>query len=275
MIKNNGGGNEMKKIAFFDIDGTMVNIPNGMMHPSCETKRVLQEFKKQGNYIVVATARGEIPSSVSDIDFDGYICSDGHYIEFQQVVLVNNIFTKEQIKMQLDVYKKHHGGCILGGHYGQWFDDQENPLTKKHHELYAGTSSIPSDSIIEDCIDTIKANSATGIFSSVKDMQEARKLLPVDWAINAYDTGHIRMDVHLPGFSKGTACQFLYQYLGINKENTYAFGDGENDIEMLQLVGHGIAMKNASERIQEIADEVTDSVDDEGIAKAFKKYFNI
>ena len=49
----------MKKIAFFDIDGTMVNVTDGMLHPSEETKRVLKAFQEQGNYIVVATARPE------------------------------------------------------------------------------------------------------------------------------------------------------------------------------------------------------------------------
>ena len=45
----------MTKIAFFDIDGTMVNVPNGLLHPTEETKRVIQKFREQGNYVVVAT----------------------------------------------------------------------------------------------------------------------------------------------------------------------------------------------------------------------------
>lgn len=265
----------MVKIAFFDIDGTMVNVPNGMMHPTSETKRVLQTFQKQGNYIVVATARGEIPDSVKDICFDGYICSDGHYIEFQNKVLVNNIFTKQQLLQQMEIYDANHGGYIFGGHYGQWYDSTENPLTKKHNELYAGTAIIDPHCIVKDCIEDIKANSATAIFANAQDLYAAKKALPSNWAINAYDQDHIRMDVHLPGFSKGTACQYLYQYLHIEKEDSYAFGDGQNDIEMLQLVGHGIAMKNATKEIQEIADDVTDTVDNDGISKAFKKYFNI
>ena len=70
------------KIAFFDIDGTMVNVPNGLMKPTEETIRVLNEFKRQGNYIVVATARGSVPDTIRDINFNGYIHNDGHYIIF-------------------------------------------------------------------------------------------------------------------------------------------------------------------------------------------------
>ena len=58
------------KIAFFDIDGTLVNVPNGMLHPTDETIRVLNEFKNQGNKIVIATARGEEVI---------YLCTAGKY----------------------------------------------------------------------------------------------------------------------------------------------------------------------------------------------------
>ena len=66
----------------------------------------------------------------------------------------------------------------------------------------------------------------------------------------------------------------MYEKLGIEKENTYAFGDGVNDVEMIQLVGHGVAMGNAVEELKEVADEVTLSVDDHGIAAYFDKYLN-
>lgn len=80
------------KIAFFDIDGTLVNVPNGMLHPTDETIRVLNEFKNQGNKIVIATARGEVPESVANIEFDGYICNDGHYIRFNNEILIDEQF---------------------------------------------------------------------------------------------------------------------------------------------------------------------------------------
>lgn len=83
------------------------------------------------------------------------------------------------------------------------------------------------------------------------------------------------MDVYREGFTKGTACEYLYKKLEIKKENSYAFGDGINDKEMLELVGHGIAMGNGLEEIKKIAHYVTDTVDNDGIAKAFKRYFNI
>jgi Cof subfamily protein (haloacid dehalogenase superfamily) len=266
----------MVKIAFFDIDGTMVNVPNGMIHPTSETVRVLKTFQEQGNYIVVATARNKIPESVEDIHFDGYICGDGQYIEFLGEVLVDNFFSKEQIIEQLKIYEEHNGGCGFGGRDGNWVSSRTNPFFKRHNALYHGSDNLDDIPLIQDYWDEVKVNSIAAAFGNAEDLLAAKAKLPADWEISAYtDDDDVRMDVHLPGFSKGTACEFLYQHLHIDKADTYAFGDGNNDIKMLQLVGHGIAMGNAPKNVQEVANDVTDTVDNDGIAKAFKKYLDI
>ncbi len=266
----------MKKIAFFDIDGTMVNVPEGMHHPTKETKRVLREFQKQGNYIVVATARTKVPDSVKEIDFDGYICSDGHYIEFKNEILVHNIFTDDQIQMQLEIYEEHHGSCSLGGHSGSWVSSYSDPFLKKHHAIYAGTDDLTGLDLVTDHLGQIQASSVAAVFGTAEDMFAAKAKLPANWAITAYgDDDDIRMDVHLEGFSKGTACQYLYNHLKIETEHTFAFGDGHNDIEMLELVGHGIAMGNASDEVKKSADSITDTVNNDGIAKAFREFMGI
>jgi len=266
----------MKKIAFFDIDGTMVNVPNGLLHPTKETQSVIRKFQEQGNYIVVATARNQIPESVRDINFDGFICSDGHYIEFHGETLVNNIFTDDEIDMQLKIYETHNGSCALGGYHGNWVSSHSDPFLKQHHAIYSGTDDLSYIPLVSDSVGKIQANSIAAVFSSAQDLFAAKAKLPQNWAINAYgDDIDIRMDVHLEGFSKGTACEYLFNHLNIDRAHTYAFGDGHNDIEMLQLVGTGIAMGNASDSVKIHADAVTDTVDNNGIAKAFKNFLSI
>lgn len=262
-----------KKIAFFDVDGTMIDVPNGLMSPTEKTIEVLKKFQSEGNYIVVATARTNI-SKLKDIGFDGYICSDGHYIEFHSEVLINNIFSDEELLMLIDVCERHNGGCLLGGYTGEWASTKDNSVVIKHHALYAGTEDMSNVTLVKDALGNISANSITGVFSDASDMFKAKEELPKDWVIHSYGDDNeidIRMDIHHSGFSKGTACEFLYKHLGINKENSYAFGDGSNDIEMLQLVGTGIAMGSANDNVKEAADYVTLSVSEEGIYEAFKK----
>ena len=77
------------------------------------------------------------------------------------------------------------------------------------------------------------------------------------------------------GITKGSGLQALVDMLGISMRDVMAFGDGENDIEMLQAAGIGIAMGNAMAEVKAAADEETDSNNDEGIFKALQKYFAV
>ena len=63
-------------------------------------------------------------------------------------------------------------------------------------------------------------------------------------------------------------------HFGIKLEETMAFGDGGNDIDMLKHAGIGVAMGNAGDNVKEIADYITTSVDDDGITNALK-HFNV
>ena len=65
------------------------------------------------------------------------------------------------------------------------------------------------------------------------------------------------------------------KHLDIPVEQSYAFGDGKNDIEMLSTVGCGIAMGNASDEVKSYAHQVTDSVLEDGVATGIEKYILI
>jgi hydroxymethylpyrimidine pyrophosphatase-like HAD family hydrolase len=72
--------------------------------------------------------------------------------------------------------------------------------------------------------------------------------------------------------SKSLAIIKVLQYFGIEKSEAIAFGDGENDIDMLELVGLGIAMGNGNEKLKNVADFVTKKSGEDGIEFALKKY---
>ncbi len=74
------------------------------------------------------------------------------------------------------------------------------------------------------------------------------------------------VDVSPAGNHKAVALQVLVDHLGFAATDAIAFGDGGNDIEMLQWAGTGVAMGNARPHVQAAADHVTSTVDDGGIA---------
>lgn len=81
-------------------------------------------------------------------------------------------------------------------------------------------------------------------------------------------------DIVAAGNSKAVGMEAICRHYGIRQEETIAFGDGGNDIEMLQWAGIGIAMGNADDSVKRHADLVTDDVDHEGIEKAILKLLN-
>ena len=72
------------------------------------------------------------------------------------------------------------------------------------------------------------------------------------------------------GHSKATGIDFVLNHFNIDDKNSYAFGDSNNDIDMLKHVGVGVAMGNANDLVKAASDFVTDTINDDGIFKALK-----
>jgi Cof subfamily protein (haloacid dehalogenase superfamily) len=69
------------------------------------------------------------------------------------------------------------------------------------------------------------------------------------------------------GVTKGSGMEFLSRRLGFSRERTIAFGDGENDVELLEWTGYAIAVENAHERVKAVADWVCPPASEEGVAQ--------
>ena len=74
------------------------------------------------------------------------------------------------------------------------------------------------------------------------------------------------------GTSKATGIEWLCRYLGVPREETYAIGDSINDLDMLEYVGHGIAMGNATQPPKDVAEFVTTDIHEDGIRNAMLHY---
>jgi len=70
-----------------------------------------------------------------------------------------------------------------------------------------------------------------------------------------------------PGVTKGAGLDFLAEHMGFTREQTVAFGDGENDVELVDWAGYGIAVENAHERVKAVADWIAPSAQEEGVAQ--------
>lgn len=83
------------------------------------------------------------------------------------------------------------------------------------------------------------------------------------------------IEVYTPETCKGIALQYLMDYYDIPRERLIAFGDGHNDVEMIRFAGLGVAMENAVEPVKAVADAMTKTNKEDGVAYFLKKYFKL
>jgi Cof subfamily protein (haloacid dehalogenase superfamily) len=81
-----------------------------------------------------------------------------------------------------------------------------------------------------------------------------------------------RIEVVLPGISKAWAMSWIAEYLGVLQEETMGIGDGDNDLEMVEWAGLGVAMGNATPKVKAVADWIAPSVDEDGAAVALQRF---
>jgi hypothetical protein len=77
-----------------------------------------------------------------------------------------------------------------------------------------------------------------------------------------------------PQVTKASGLEFAAEHLGFARERTVAFGDGENDIELVEWAGYGVAVTNAHERVKDAADFICPPVDEEGVAQVLEAYLD-
>lgn len=83
------------------------------------------------------------------------------------------------------------------------------------------------------------------------------------------------IEMYTPETNKGNAIKLISSYYNIPEERIIAFGDGENDIEMIKNAGIGVAMENAVENVKKVAKYHTQSNIEDGVANFLIKYFNL
>jgi hypothetical protein len=77
-----------------------------------------------------------------------------------------------------------------------------------------------------------------------------------------------------PDVTKAAGLEFVAERLGFSRERTVAFGDGENDLELIDWAGYGVAVENADDRLKERADFVCPRVEEEGVAQVLEAYLD-
>lgn len=108
--------------------------------------------------------------------------------------------------------------------------------------------------------------------SSLKDRETIRTLLAERNDIIISSSLENNLEINALGATKGQGLRRLADHLGLGIEETMACGDGENDLTMIQMAGIGVAMANGEEALKTLADYVTATNDEDGVAQAIERF---
>ena len=178
-----------------------------------------------------------------------------------------------------DYYLESNGGLFASENlvsrlemitYGDLENDEKARKKKAEQPSHFITSLIEGESMYRSDVNKIcfLENKDIPFQTIIDNFSDAFNVIHCTVPSFGDDSG----ELSVVGVNKANAIEALINHLNIPQENTFAFGDGMNDADMLEYCHIGIAVGNAKEGLKAIADEVCDDIAEDGIYKTMKKY---
>ena len=262
------------KMIVLDLDDTLL-LDNGKI--SEENKKTLNMAQEKGVKIVLASGRPtfgvkRIAEELELEKYEGFILSynGGRIIDCKtKEVLFETHLTKEQKEKLFELSKKYET-------FIHTYDEEnilangDNPYSYIESEI----TNMPLK-IVDNFLDDTPENCIKAVF-----LQTPEHLKEVEEILKPSMKDEMSMTITKPYFlefmnkdvDKGKSIKRLCDILGIDISEVIAIGDSYNDISMIQTVGFGVAMGNAVEEVKNIAKFITDTNENDGVAKVVKQF---
>ncbi len=265
----------MKKLFVFDCDGTLIN-DNRELLP--ETIAALRNAAHEGHYPVICTGRGinQLRPYLNQIKIV-CTCNGGiiNFLETGDEIINGNPIARDVINDLIDIAMKHKREL-------QWTNDNQ-----EMYRVYFGTTpeqdiqdqsffQLGTKNPVYDKWEDVRHTLNDGNIIHIAVKMETSKIdEPFNFIhekyhksqkYNVVKTGDVYIDVDPWGVNKATAVKLIQRNLGIKNENTYCFGDSDNDISMVEYAGTGVALWNATQNLKNVADVIIGSNNEPAIA---------
>ncbi|MDA1476327.1 Cof-type HAD-IIB family hydrolase [Bacillus changyiensis] len=258
------------KLIAVDMDGTFLN-----EEIQYDVERFFKQYlkmKERGIRFVVASGNqyeqlksffGEIQEEIS------YVSENGALVVNQGQEVFSVDIPKKNIKLILEELVTHHNlSIVLCGKESTYVLERVSAdFVETVNKYYQRLNRISSFELVEDLKFSLSCPDEETI--------QLRNLLysKIGEIITPVSSGHGSIDLIVPGFHKAYGIQLLQQKWNVKDDETMAFGDSGNDIDMLKHVKHGFAMENGSEEVKNVAKYIAPSHHDSGVLEILDKYF--
>ena len=289
----------MYKLIAVDLDGTLLNSYGAVTE---NTKNVIKKVEEQGVNVIIASGRpiDSIMTIANEIGSDKYFIAGNGAIVYdmkKDEIIYEKCLSKQKV---LDIIKICEENSIG---YNVYTEKEILTTSLKYNVLYYHKENLkkPEDkitkiSIINNIYEYIENdqnsrflkiticdenkfvfNSIIRKLKEIKDVEVlevshmAKKM--IKQGTEEFSVEYFYTEISRANVDKWNAIEFLAEKMGIKQEEIMAIGDNINDKEMIEKAGLGVVMAHSTPVVINVANEVTASNNDEGVAKILQKYY--
>ncbi|WP_347552588.1 Cof-type HAD-IIB family hydrolase [Pseudalkalibacillus hwajinpoensis] len=262
------------KMIVLDLDDTLLDAEQTI---SPRNKEALMKAQEKGIKVVLASGRptygmNAFADELSLADFESYILSfnGGKIINcqsneesFSQTLPIEAVQKLYDISLQENVYIHTYVGDEI-------ISAEENPYTTIESDL-TGLPITVIDSFMDGVTEPVVKVLMVGEPEHLKKV-EKKLQAELGEEFSVMRSKPYFLEFTDKGITKGTSIEKLINEFGIKREEVIAVGDSYNDQEMIEFAGLGVAMGNAPDDIKKISDYITDTNENDGVAKVVEKF---
>lgn len=260
------------KILFTDLDGTLLNKESKV---SARTKKFLDEFTGAGNKLVLSSGRPldsilEVKEK-SGLDYGGVVIIASNGTQIYDCDSKTAILEKRMPLSYVSYLQSQARECGL--HIHTYTDDAIVCDSEDEEVIYYRRRIHLPLIIADDYASVLEKGPLKMLAIDLKDHDRLTGFCDAiaDWAedkIRYIFSNDYYLELFVRDAGKGNAVRYVYEHFGVSRNDTYAAGDAQNDISMIEAAGCGIAMQNATDIVKNAADVITPKDNDnDGLAE--------
>ncbi len=277
------------KVIIMDVDGTLTN---GKKVITPKTKEALLKAEEKGAILILASGRptSGLEDIAKELQMDKYhgllVAFNGSKVIDCQTkeVIFNQAMSVEEGKAVLEHMKKFEKVrpmidkgeyMFVNNVYDNWITWKGKPFDVIQYESRGGKFKLCEIDDLAAFVDyplnkILTTSDPEYLQEHYKEMME-----PFKDTLSCMFTGDFYFEFTAKGIDKAKALDTVLIPMGYNRDEMIAFGDGQNDSSMVKYAGIGVAMENAVQELKDIADEITLSNEEDGIAASLYKHMPV